>query len=324
MVAIPLQFDPVGSAAYPPQDPVRLLHRVRLFQRTGMLGGRPFAGEILRATTAETLTEAYRLVHDIYAQEEYILPEPTGIRIRPFEACPEMSTFVGIADGEVVGVMSIVPDSPDLGLPSDHVFGDELDGMRAEGRRVAEVTNLAIGSGHRKSDLFFQLTKACFAQTANWHHDNAFIAICPRHTPFFRDVLQFKPCGMPRNYSDEVTDIVDGMTMDFRTNTHQYIEIDKLLGDEAFLHATFFQKNPFYKLCKEWSAVAPKMFRDHKFLQVLFVDAGKLLDRCSWDELEAIRRRWGAHVFAKVFDAQRRDIYRQRVGLKAGPSITWI
>jgi len=50
--------------------------------------------------------------------------------------------FDGLA-GRIIAVAGVVDDSPDLYLPSDRVFGKEIDRLRIAGRRVREVTNLA-------------------------------------------------------------------------------------------------------------------------------------------------------------------------------------
>lgn len=63
----------------------------------------------------EDLPAAYGLVHDAFVDKGYIHTHASGLRLRPFEALPEMATFVAVVDDAVAVVMAIVPDSPDLG-----------------------------------------------------------------------------------------------------------------------------------------------------------------------------------------------------------------
>jgi len=284
-----------------PNEVARKMRRVKLFLRAGFLDECNFGGYVTRATTTEHLLAAYGLVHEVYVEEGYITAESSGIRLRPFEAIQEMATFVGVVDGEVVAVMSIVPDSPELGLPADKAFHPELDALRSAGRSIAEVTNLAIKHEYRKTSLFFDLIRPCFAQSMNWGCDNVFIAVSPRHESFFKDVLQFGPWGGQRDYSDEVTDIVTGMTMDFRTIERAFIETDRQLGKDAFLHQRFFTGNPYYRRCGEWCGPVARAFGDPDFLRTMFLDAADLRNYCSWTQLEAIKRRWGPKVFDAVF-----------------------
>jgi hypothetical protein len=216
-----------------------MVRRIEVMRRSGMLGGNPFAGEIRRAVEDGHIAQARDLAGDVYAQLGYSLPRPSG-----------MVAFVGIAAGNVVGVMGIVPDSV-AGLPSDTAFAAELGALRDEDLRLAEVTNLALQPAYRRTSLFFDLARACFAQALVWAVDSVFIAICPKHTGVFGDVLQFAECGAARNYSPEVADIVAGMLLDVRTAEARFSEVDRALGDGAFLVDAFFGGNPFHDLAAE-------------------------------------------------------------------------
>lgn len=212
------------------------MRRIEVMRRAGMLGGNPFPGVILRAVSADHIEQARQLAGDTYAQLGYSLPRPSG-----------MVAFVGVAGEQVVGVMGIVPDSV-AGLPSDGAFASELGALRAQGLRLAEVTNLALQPAYRRTSLFFDLARACFAQALAWASDTVFIAVCPRHQAVFADVLQFDPCGAPRNYSPEVADVVVGMALNVRTAAANFMIVDSQLGDGAFLLDAFFAGNPYHDL----------------------------------------------------------------------------
>lgn len=273
----------------------RRRRRIARFRRFGLMNGCGPEVVIERATSIQDLAAAYSLVHQVFHDERsYITPQQGGMRLRVFEALPEMATFVAKIDGQVIAVTSLVPDSPDLGLPSDQAFGRELGQLRASGRLVAEVTNLAVDPMYRNTPVFFDLTRCCFAQAEACGYDDLFVAISPEHGAFFEHVLLFEPCGDRRSYSDKILDIVEGKRLDLHNIEQRAIDTDALLGPEAFLHDFYFSGNRFHRYVKVWPKQAARLFSAAHLLRELFVKRTGFLARCTPDELEAIRRRWGS------------------------------
>lgn len=279
----------------------RFARKVALLKRVGLFDTDDKSITVRRAIAGEDLTRAYELVHDVFVGEGYIDPKPGGIRVRPFEALPEMATFVAEADGQMVGVMSIVPDSPDMGLPADKCFKTELHRLRDAGRKVAEVTNLAVLSAYRRSNAFMELAKPILAQALSAGCDDVFIAISPGHAGFFQDVLQFEPWGERRSYSDEKMDIVQGKRWNLRTLERRLLDCDRLLGDDACLHEHFFPGNAYHQYVRPWALMAKRAFLAPDVLRALFVDRSGLLERCTPEQRLAISRRWGSAIFADVY-----------------------
>ncbi|MBE3039716.1 MAG: hypothetical protein IMZ62_13015 [Chloroflexi bacterium] len=273
----------------------RLRRRVARFRRFGLLDGCGPEVVIERAVSIQDLAAAYSLVYRVFHDERsYIAPQQGNMRLRVFEALPETATFVAKVGGHVIAVTSLVPDSPDLGLPSDQAFGRELGQLRAGGRLVASVTNLAVDPMHRNTPVFFDLTRCCFAQAMTSGYDDLFISISPEHGVFFEHVLLFEPCGGRRSYSEKIVDIVEGKRLDLRTIERLAIDRDALLGPEAFLHDFYFSGNPFGRCVKVWAEQAARLFSAVDPLRELFVTRTGFLARCTPEELEAIRRRWGS------------------------------
>jgi hypothetical protein len=285
----------------------RLAKQVALFRRMGMFGVDDRTIVVRRAVTLEDLSAAYALVHDVFVDKGYIDPRPGRIRVRAFEALPRMATFVAERDGMLAGVMSIVPDSADLGLPSDQGFHQELDRLRDERRRICEITNLAVRPEYRRSNAFPELTRACFAQALAWDQDDIFIAISPGHAPFFEEILQFDPWGDERSYSADKDDIVQGKRMDLRQIAERWRETDRRLGGDAFLHDYYYDRNPYHGYIPPWAVVARRLFLSAESLRHLFVERSGLLESCTEEEREAIRRRWGDALFDAVCCGQFAD-----------------
>ncbi|MHC4996036.1 MAG: N-acyl amino acid synthase FeeM domain-containing protein [Planctomycetota bacterium] len=291
-------------------DQKQFQRRVKLFKRAGMIGSKsslPFT--VSQATGTEQLKSAYRLVHDTFVEQGYILPAPGGIRMRPFEALPEMATFIAQdTDGRVVAVMSVVPDTLNLGLPSDIAFKPELDDMRRQGRRLGEVTNLAVIAEYRNSNVFLELARYMQAHAMSVGLDELFIAISPGHTAFFETFLCFEPRGAARHYGGPLEDTVEGMALNLRTAAQRAAISDHLLGDDAFLYDWFFVSNPHLDRAHVAHAAARQALLTPQTLCDLFVYHSQMIDLATERELRAIREQWGGPLFDQVVRKKRLKI----------------
>jgi ribosomal protein S18 acetylase RimI-like enzyme len=278
----------------------RLIRRVKFYNRMGMFSSQDSGFEITRAQDVEDLAEAYALVHDAYVSCGYINQRERGLRVRPYEAMPEMATFVARAEGHVVAVTSVLMDSAELGLPSDHAFGQELGRLRGQGRRVCEITNLAVHPDYRRSPVFGELTRCCLAHATAIGYDDMFIAVSPEHANFFGDVLLFEPCGPERNCSDEVEDIVVGMRLNLVGLQDRAIQRDNVIGDLAFLEDFYYSGNPYHALVKRWAVRAAALFTRPQPLRELLIVKGQLPLYATQRELAGLRRRWGQDFYERV------------------------
>jgi len=286
----------------------RLAKKVALFKRIGFIDPDSHRIRTRRAITLQDLESAYALVCEVFLEKGYINPMQGGVRLRSFEAVPEMATFVAEIDGRIVGVMSIVPDSPGLGLPSDKAFHDDLGRLRAAGRKVAEVTNLAILKDYRNSGVFMSLAQPIVAHAMSAGYDDIFIAISPGHAGFFEEVLQFEPWGDARDYSHEKADTVEGKRWDLHALEGLLIAADRQLGDAAFLHKHFFSQNVCHQYVRPWSTIAARAFMDQAGLRKLFVERSGFIGRCTPEELDAIHNQWGDALFGEVCSGETMDL----------------
>lgn len=297
----PVTGIPAGTKMTPEQAE-RLKRRIARLRKGGMFDSQGSATSIERAVTIEDLAAAYALIHDAYVEAGYMRPSAGGVRVRAFEAFPEMATFVAKVDGKIVAVTSLVADSPDMGLPSDHVYREELDRLRQEPGTVFEITNLAIAPEYRNRPLFLQLTQAVFAHALANGCGNVFIAISPGHTHFFHDVCQFEPWGSRRSYSDEVEDMVEGMRLCVADSENLALWVDRLLGPEdAFLFNFYFARNPYHDRVDDWAVRSERTFADPRMLRDLFILRSRFLLDCTDEELDAVNRRWGDRVYWQVW-----------------------
>ena len=276
-----------------------LRRRLDRLRKAGMLQPTPSV-TIEQAVTSDELWQAYSLVHEVFVSQGYILPQEGSVRLRAYEALPETATFVAKAEGRIVAVMGVVPDTSELGLPSDQAFHPELEVLRSAGRRIAEVTNLAVAPDYRNTSVFYELSRCCIAHGINQGFDDSFISISPGHAVFFQAVLGFEPWGDRRNYGGQVQDPVEGMRLNVGGMESRLIAADRVLGDDAFLHDWFFRSNPHFQYTKASAAIAKQKFLDPALLRSLFGERTGFLRKCSPRVLDVLAQRWGKKSFALV------------------------
>ncbi|MDB5933878.1 MAG: long-chain N-acyl amino acid synthase [Massilia sp.] len=106
-------------------------------------------------------------------------------------------TLYAETGGMVVATMSLCLDS-DILLPADDNFGDRLDQLRAQGRRLCEPSRLAIDKGVSKR-VFASLIHISYIYARNIHrYTDYVIEVNPRHVMFYRRMLGFHDFGAER------------------------------------------------------------------------------------------------------------------------------
>jgi len=152
------------------------------------------------ATTDQDLLESLTLVQRRYELRGYL---PTGEEcadLTLFHVLPGSRTVVVRVGSRIVATATYVPDSP-LGLPADLVFSDSLAAIRAEGRRMVEISGLAIDEGIRAEDRgrvgiwLFQVLEEMARRSGV---DDMVITVNPRHVSYYSRRLGFAPMDGPR------------------------------------------------------------------------------------------------------------------------------
>jgi hypothetical protein len=110
---------------------------------------------------------------------------------------PNQITLIAETAEETVGTMTLCFDG-DSGLPADENFRDQLDELRAQGRRISEPSRLAIDDNVPKR-VFAALSHICYIYACNIHGFTDYvIEVNPRHAIFYKRMLGFKEIGAQR------------------------------------------------------------------------------------------------------------------------------
>jgi hypothetical protein len=154
------------------------------------------------ASEFDELKGAFRLLATNYRACGYESPSIGLFRFTPYHVLPTTVTLVAKHENHVVATLSVVLDTELCGLPMESVYREEIDGLRREGRHVAEATCLAdqdLGI-HEFVRVFKTLIKVGMQYHVRQGGDSWVIAVNPRHRVFYQKVLGFVPLGPRRAY----------------------------------------------------------------------------------------------------------------------------
>jgi hypothetical protein len=146
--------------------------------------------------------DAYHLVAQNYRSRGYEPADAQGLRFTAFHALPDTTTFIAKHASQVVATLSLVPDNILLGLPMECIYGPEIQALRQNGHRVAEVTSLAdTGLGVREFlQVFVTMIKLMVHYHVSHGGDTCVISVNPRHRAFYSKVIGFTSLGPCRSY----------------------------------------------------------------------------------------------------------------------------
>lgn len=153
------------------------------------------------AETVEERQAAFSLVHDEYLRQGYLArPTPSGMIYRLHHLLPTSLTLV-LKDGDAtIGTLTHVLDTDLYGLPMDKLYGRELDALRRQGCRLAELSALAVRRSHCLQSLFMLLVRAAYGVALKESVTDFCIMVNPRHADFYRSMFLFEDLGPTRPY----------------------------------------------------------------------------------------------------------------------------
>lgn len=155
---------------------------------------------ILVANNRETRERAYRLAYQVYREKGYVPENSTGMLVTPYDTQPETLTLLAEdSHGQAMGTVTLVFDSP-AGLPSNEIYGSELNDLRAQGRRMAEVIRLAVDKSHPHSMmLLIRMLNFLTIFSRRVRKDTDFIIeVNPHHVAYYRRMVLFEQAGPVR------------------------------------------------------------------------------------------------------------------------------
>jgi hypothetical protein len=132
------------------------------------------------------------LVRERYAWRGYEFADPGNTPATSrHERSPQEITFLVAAGQTTVGTLTLGLDGP-RGLTAEAAYGEVIDQFRVAGRRVCELTRLALAEHVESKAVLASLFSLAHA-VGRTKHDvtDVFIEVNPRHVSFYSRVLGF-------------------------------------------------------------------------------------------------------------------------------------
>lgn len=118
-------------------------------------------------------------------------------------------TFTALINNTLFATISVVPDSPS-GLPMDDLYKEDLQFLRDNNKKIAEVTQFAVDhellaqadveyTPNKRFTSTLPLLSLVFHYALHFELDYLCIAISPKHDPFYKS-LGFQDVGVPKYY----------------------------------------------------------------------------------------------------------------------------
>ncbi len=145
------------------------------------------------ANSQKDLDAAFAILYDTYRKEGITILDPSQRRVTIYHSLPSTTTVVAKQDGEVVATMSLIRDGK-FGLPVDALV--DLSQFRKAGKRMAEVSSLAVKSDHQgqSTAILFYLSKYLIFYCREYFGvDRMVIAVHPRRIAVYEALFLFKP-----------------------------------------------------------------------------------------------------------------------------------
>ncbi len=156
---------------------------------------------------SEDMTEreaAFRLGHNLYSRSGLSAPHSMGMRVMKHHLADSTDILVAKRAGEVVFTATLVQDA-EYGLPLESLFSSELDAMRNQRMRLAEVSCLASDLGAESRSFQFEMMVQMISltlQTARRRGvDRLLLAVHPRHAKIYRRLFGCILCSGVKEYA---------------------------------------------------------------------------------------------------------------------------
>lgn len=148
------------------------------------------------ARSKEDLIKAFTLTQESYCKAGLSNESPSGIRITPYHLLPKSDVLIAKIHGRVVSTVSLFRDG-ELGLPMEAIYPQEIESLRNNGLRLAEVGSLA--DRRHEVERFIELLAKMgrlLAQAAHSRCVDALVAVAhPKHARLYKRVLGFQQIG---------------------------------------------------------------------------------------------------------------------------------
>ena len=153
------------------------------------------------AETRDELEQTFSLAYREYSKSGYISePKPSKLLFSIYNIHPETVVFIAKSYLTVISTLTLIFDSELFGLPMDVIYREELDALRSQKRKVAELSALVTPKEARWKNIFMQLCQVMYHYTFYKEVDDLCITVNPKHVRFYKTIFLFEDLGPERYY----------------------------------------------------------------------------------------------------------------------------
>ena len=153
------------------------------------------------AETRDELEQTFSLAYREYSKSGYISePKPSKLLFSIYNIHPETVVFIAKSYLTVISTLTQIFDSELFGLPMDVLYREELDALRSQKRKVAELSALVTPKEARWKNIFMQLCQVMYHYTFYKEVDDLCITVNPKHVRFYKTIFLFEDLGPERYY----------------------------------------------------------------------------------------------------------------------------
>lgn len=142
-----------------------------------------------------SLERSQQLIREQFSCQGYSLSE-SDLKINPtrITLVLDQSLDFNVKDAKTVGTITLVLDEP-LDVEAGETFKAEVDNLRSNGRKLAELTNFTLQGIPNNKRLIASLFHVAFILAHRIYQYSDFVIEVHRHSQFYEKMLGFKRCG---------------------------------------------------------------------------------------------------------------------------------
>jgi hypothetical protein len=154
------------------------------------------------AETRDELSQSFALVYKEYLDSGYITnPHPSQMHFSVYNFLPSTCVFIFRSYLTVISTLTQIFDTPLFGLPMDCLYREELDSLRAQGRKITELSALATPREVRWCNLMVFLSRTMFEYSRMNDVNDICVMVNPKHVNFYKTMFLFEDFGPERFYA---------------------------------------------------------------------------------------------------------------------------
>lgn len=156
------------------------------------------------ARSLEQVENAWQLVYERYVHKKLIDENPFRLHTVPMAVGPHVCVVCGPGEAgehEARSTLTLIADNP-AGTPLDSVYGEQMDALRRQGRRLIEVGLLADRRrrASRSAAALFSMMRWAAYYTLHSDSTDIVVGVHPHHAKFYARCFGFDKFAPPARY----------------------------------------------------------------------------------------------------------------------------